>query len=575
MRYNAERCNKKNKVINVEGICMQIKRIKRTRLTTCLVLFWLVSAFFMSFPMDVQAAGEGSFHLVGIGPGDADLLTSRALEVIRRADVVFCRDKTRDKLSSFVDFKGKRVIEGYNVLFRYYGKDCSQIPEDKRTWHGKTCDEFHMKQAEFADLVRQAVKEGKRVALLSSGDPTIYGPDIWSVKELRELDPEVVPGVSAFNAANAALKVRVGEVILTAPFKKENRRDVLEKLAGHDRATTVIFMPRDMKELFSRLSSVHAADTPAAVVANAGMKGQEKIVTGTVGGFAGTPPELDSRLCIVYIGKALDQAQFDVKPSSETAGKGKFYLVGLGPGDPDLATLRALKVIEQADLIFVHKRYAGKFEHYLKGKNVIHGYHRLFPFYGQKCRDVTPEQQARERMSCEEYHKKQAEFSAMVRKAVAEGQTVAMLDSGDPLVYGPCSWSLIELSDLNTEVVPGLSAFNAANAALRAGVTEGSHSHSVILASGWSVEEMAVHQSTMVLFTMRTDFKKFVDALSKHYPSDTPVAIVFKAGYKKDQKVMHGKLGTILNEMGKGKLPFEYLLYVGDFLNNSVDLLSN
>jgi precorrin-4 methylase len=232
-------------------------------------------------------------------------------------------------------------------------------------------------------------------------------------------------------------------------------------------------------------------------------------------------------------------------------------------------------VIEKADLIFAGKRISDKFKSHLAGKKVLNGYRRLFPFYGKTCADLSPAEKARERMSCEEYHRKQAEFAAIVRAAVAEGKTVAMLDSGDPLVYGPCSWSLTELRDLDTEVVPGLSCFNAANAALRAGVTEGKNAHSVILASGWSVKEMAIHQSTMVLFTMRTEFKKFIDSLAQHYPSDTPVAIVFSAGYAEKEKVMHGSLGSILDQVGEKKLPFEYLLYVGDFLNNSVDRLVN
>ena len=52
-----------------------------------------------------------------------------------------------------------------------------------------------------------------------------------------------------------------------------------------------------------------------------------------------------------------------------------------------------------------------------------------------------------------------------------------------------------------------------------------------------------------------------------------PVAIVFSAGYAEKERVMHGTLGTIITQMGSDKLPFEYLLYVGDFLNDSVDLL--
>ncbi|MBN1227184.1 MAG: tetrapyrrole methylase [Deltaproteobacteria bacterium] len=518
---------------------------------------------------------KGSFEVVGIGPGDADLITTRALEAIRRADLLFCNSHTQEKLRSYINFDGKEVLDGYGVLFRFYGKDCAEASKEKTFPHSMNCEEYHRKQQEFALLVRRAVNAGKHVVLLSSGDPTIYGPDMWSLQELHDLNPSVVPGLSAFNAANAALKVSLGEVIITAPFKRENSKDTIEQLAGHEGATMVIFMPRDMQDLFSRLSKIYDADTPAAIISNAGMPGNQEVALGTVGVFASDLPNLNSRLLIVYVGKTLANAQFKPKQTTSSLSKGKFYLVGMGPGDSDLATLRALKVIEEADLIFAGKRISDNFKSYLTGKKVLDGYHRLFPFYGRECKDITQEEKAGERMSCEEYHKKQAEFAAIVRAAVAEGKKVAMLDSGDPLVYGPCSWSLTELQDLDTEVVPGLSCFNAANAALRAGVTEGSNSHSVIFASGWTVEEMAVHQGTMVLFTMRTDFKKFIDSLSKHYSSNTPVAIVFSAGYAEKEKVMHGTLGSILHQKGIEKMPFEYLLYVGDFLNKSVDRLHN
>ena len=45
---------------------------------------------------------KGSFKVVGIGPGDADLLTSRALEAIRRADLVFCNSRTQEKLKTYI-----------------------------------------------------------------------------------------------------------------------------------------------------------------------------------------------------------------------------------------------------------------------------------------------------------------------------------------------------------------------------------------------------------------------------------------------------------------------------------------
>jgi precorrin-4 methylase len=556
----------------------RIRMKKNIRIGSLLLaLFWVLAAGCQAKTQLAEIGKEprqGSFKVVGMGPGDADLLTVRALEAIRNADLVFCKLQTGEKLRPYVDFTGKQVLNGYGVLFRFYGKDCTKVSKGKKDRRSMSCEDYHRKQAEFASLVRNAVSTGRNVVLLSGGDPTIYGPDMWSLQELHDLNPVVVPGLSCFNAANAALQVSLGEVIITAPFKRDNKKDTIEALSGHDRATMVIFMPRNMRDLFARLSRVYPADTPAAVVSYAGHAGRQNVKTGTVGDMAGALPE-KMRTSLVYVGKSLARAQY--KPAAEkvSSGKGKFYLVGIGPGDPDLATLRALEVIKKSDVIFAGKRISDKFGAYLKGKQVIAGYHRLFPFYGKNCSKLTRADKARERMSCEEYHRKQAEFASKVRAAVSQGKIVAMLDRGDPLIYGPCSWVLTELRDLDTEVVPGVSCFNAANAALRAGVTEGQNAHSVILVSGWSVKEMAVHQSTMVLFTMRTEFKKFIDSLSEHYPSDTPVAIVFSAGYADKERVMHGTLGSIIDQMGKNRPPFEYLLYVGNFLNNSVDRLTN
>jgi len=213
-----------------------------------LVLFWVLAAGCHAHTPLAESGKEtpqGSFKVVGMGPGDADLLTVRALGAIRNADLVFCKPRTEEKLRTYVDFTGKQVLNGYRGLFRFYGKDCAKIKlsKDEKGRRSMSCEEYHRKQAEFARLVRDAVSAGRNVVLLSSGDPTIYGPDIWSLKELCELDPVVVSGLSCFNAANAALQVSLGEVIITAPFKRKNKKDTIESLSGHDRATMVIFMP--------------------------------------------------------------------------------------------------------------------------------------------------------------------------------------------------------------------------------------------------------------------------------------------------------------------------------------------
>ena len=120
----------------------------------------------------------------------------------------------------------------------------------------------------------------------------------------------------------------------------------------------------------------------------------------------------------------------------------------------------------------------------------------------------------------------------------------------------------------------GLSCFNAANAALRRGITTSENTKSVILtAADWpgktdTIEELSVHRATMVVFTMRTEFRKFIEKLSVDYPPQTPVAIVKHAGYAEKEEVVRASLGTILDRIGQEKLPFEYLIYVGEFLTH-------
>ncbi|SNR90962.1 Precorrin-4 methylase [Humidesulfovibrio mexicanus] len=243
--------------------------------------------------------------------------------------------------------------------------------------------------------------------------------------------------------------------------------------------------------------------------------------------------------------------------------KGELFLVGLGAGDPDNMTLRAHKTIAKASVIFAMKGTAEKYAEYLKGKDVHDAGHGMFggPTRGGKNPAELEAQREKTRR--------------IIREAVAAGKTVAVLDNGDPMIFGPQTCYLREFADLNPTVVPGLSSFNAANAALRTGVTNGKASHSVVLTAarggrggggGDSLAKLAESQSTMVFFTMGLDLPEVVRQLKQSYPGDTPIAIVSNAGTAGKEAVLKSTLDEIVAKLGNAPLPFEHLIYVGDFL---------
>ena len=254
-----------------------------------------------------------------------------------------------------------------------------------------------------------------------------------------------------------------------------------------------------------------------------------------------------------------------------TKVKGGLYLVGMGPGDPDLATVRALRIVEEADLILCCNGLTKKFHSFLNGKEVIvlsmgvgrwHG-------YGKNASDF----QGEERKRVEASQKARSQIITKVRKAIKEGKSVAVLCHGDPLTYGAWVWCLEEFEDLNPVVVPGVSCFNAANAALKKDVTWSRKIKSTILtAYDWpgyrdTIEKLANNQVTMVIFTMGLDLKDIIARLSTHYPRETPVAIVCHAGYKAKERVIKATLETVLDKTRNKKLPYEHLVYVGENLS--------
>jgi precorrin-4/cobalt-precorrin-4 C11-methyltransferase len=276
-------------------------------------------------------------------------------------------------------------------------------------------------------------------------------------------------------------------------------------------------------------------------------------------------------LMLVSIFICLQVSSHDAFAKEDSATR--LYLVSVGNGDQDNITLRAINTIKDSQIIFCDKRIRDKFPILLQGKDIHDTGFGIFGIYGK-----SPEEAKKnKRFNYEEKLKEFNEINGIIRKAVKEGKTVSVLDSGDPTIYGPNMWYVEAFEDLKPEIVPGISCFNAANAALKKGVTSGKKAHSVILTASFgreehsgtdSIEKLAANQATMVFFTMFLNMEEVVKKLKTNYPPETPIAIVLHAGYKEKEKVVQGTLDTILEKTKGEKLPHEYLIYVGDFLSN-------
>jgi len=198
---------------------------------------------------------------VGAGPGDPDLITVKGRKLLERADLIVYA-------GSLVN---PRLLEGLRA---------------------EMVDSSSKSLEETTSMMLQALREGKRVVRLHSGDPALYGAILEQMKPLEEsgVEVEVVPGVSSLFAASAALKTQLTlkgvseSLIITRPAGKTLEKDELAPLSRHG-ATMAIFLGADrIREVVGRLEM--DPSTPVAVIYHASWP-DEAIITGSLQDIAG------------------------------------------------------------------------------------------------------------------------------------------------------------------------------------------------------------------------------------------------------------------------------------------------
>ncbi len=165
--------------------------VKLQALCAALMFLFISLAGSYVFACSGKTAG-GRLYLVSVGTGDADNITVKAMNIIKNSAVIICGEGMK---KTFPDLLEGKEIHGMGIGVH-------------QTFMGKRgSPEKATKEVErISGIIRKAVREGKTVSILEHGDPTIYGPQMWFMEVFEDLNPEIIPGISCFNAANAALK---------------------------------------------------------------------------------------------------------------------------------------------------------------------------------------------------------------------------------------------------------------------------------------------------------------------------------------------------------------------------------
>lgn len=229
------------------------------------------------------------------------------------------------------------------------------------------------------------------------------------------------------------------------------------------------------------------------------------------------------------------------------------HFVGAGSGAPDLITVRGARLLEEADVII----YAGSLvnpqllEYAKNGAQIHNSAHMILE-----------------------------EVIDVMKQAESMGLTTVRLHTGDPSLYGAHREQMDALDELgfDYDVVPGVSSFCGAAAALRAEYTLPNVSQSVIITrmegrtpvpDGERLRLMASHGCTMVLFLSASLLDGAVEELlAGGCSSDTPAAIVYKATWP-DEKVFHCTVGTLVETARKANVKNTALITIGGFLGSS------
>jgi precorrin-4 C11-methyltransferase len=231
--------------------------------------------------------------------------------------------------------------------------------------------------------------------------------------------------------------------------------------------------------------------------------------------------------------------------------EGFIEIVGAGPGDPDLVSVRGRKMLERADLIL----YAGS----------------LVPKALTECHKPGAVVRSSADMNLEEQ-------CALMNEHYDKGHFIVRLHTGDPCIFGAIQeqMAFFDQNHMSYHITPGISSFLAAAAELQSQFTIPERCQTIILTRGEGRTPMpekeqlhllARSQSTMCIFLSASIVDDVQKELLMEYPEDTPVAACYHLTWP-DQKIYRGVLKDLAKIVHDNKLTLTTMLVVGEAIDN-------
>ena len=284
----------------------------------------------------------------------------------------------------------------------------------------------------------------------------------------------------------------------------------------------------------------------------------ERIIGGIVGTrvLAGDESDASTKfadeLAASNVGASPETAADGTTTDASHSRLGEVYLIGAGPGDPDLLTLRAVQLLQQADVIL----------------------------YDRLVSDAVLERARRDaqrvfvgKETGGDHHATQARIHELLVQYAKRGLRVARLKGGDPFIFGRGGE---EIEALNAHgipyvVVPGITAALGAAAAASIPLTHRRLAQSVTFAAGHALDDetldwrsLALPHHTVVFYMGVAQMPRIVDRLTGSGASPDHPAALIERGSLADQRVIRGTLGTIVELARKYEVQPPALLIVGE-----------